>query len=148
GPLLMDRFDPLRTLRLSAQVGGHGWMGAEMPRLLRWVSRFGLLGLYACSGVGPSDDHKGGEAVAAPGPFFAQPDGETLVLPTSVTELNAYIVRTGAISDHRGPGQTLSAPVALPRSICPQTIEAVVFSYPLQRGGFVPGYTAHITNGE
>lgn len=118
-----------------------------MPKLLRWVSLFGLLVLCACSGVGQSDDNKWGNAVDAPGRFFAEPGSESLILPTSVSELNAYIARTGAISDYRGPGQMLSAPVPLPRSICQQTIEAVVFSYPLQPSGFMPGYTAHIADG-
>lgn len=69
------------------------------------------------------------------------------MLPTSARELDAYINRTGAISDHRGPDTTLKAPAPLPRSICQSTPEAVVFSYPLQRSGFMPSYTAYIADG-
>ena len=69
------------------------------------------------------------------------------MLPTSGPEMDAFIDRTGAISDRRGPDTTLKAPVPLPRSICQLTPEAVVFSYPLQRSGFMPSYTAYIADG-
>lgn len=64
-----------------------------------------------------------------------------------MAELNAYITRSGAISGHRGPGEMLKAPTPPPRSICQPATEAVVFSYPLQRDGFMPSYTAYIIDG-
>ena len=118
-----------------------------MSRFLRRLLHFGLLGLCGCNGTIQSDDQRWGKAVAAPGQFVSAPNSEALSLPSTVSELDAYIARTGAISDHRGPGKMLSAPTPLPRSICQPTSEAVVFSYPYQAGGFVPGYTAHVTNG-
>lgn len=118
-----------------------------MSRLLKWLSPYGLMALCACTGAEQSADQQWGKAVAAPGSFFAEPGSEALSLPTSVAELNAYVTRTGAISDHRGPGEALKAPTPLPRSICQPATEAVVFSYPLQRDGFMPSYTAYIIDG-
>jgi hypothetical protein len=40
----------------------------------------------------------------------------------------------------------LKAPPPSPKSICQLTPEAVVFSYPIQRGEFMPGYTAYIAD--
>lgn len=118
-----------------------------MPRLQKWLSPCAMLALCACTDMDRSADEAWGGAVAAPGSFTSEPGSETLVLPTSVGNLNAYVSRTGAVSDRRGPGEMLKAPPPLPRSICPAASEAVVFSYPLQPEGFVPGYTAYIIDG-
>lgn len=118
-----------------------------MSRLLKWLSLNDLMALCACTGVEESADQHWGKAVVAPGSFFAEPGSEALSLPTSVAELNAYVTRTGAISDHRGPGELLKAPTPPPRSICQPATEAVVFSYPLQRDGFMPRYTAYVSDG-
>ena len=103
--------------------------------------------LVSCTGPERSADQAWGNAVVAPGAFFAAPGGESLSLPASTAELDAYIARTGAISDRRGAGHLLSAPLPLPRSVCKPASEAVVFSYPLQPDGFMPSYTAYIDNG-
>lgn len=116
-------------------------------RLQKWLSLCTMLALCACTEMGRSADEAWGGAVAAPGSFTSQPGSEALDLPTSVGDLNAYLSRTGAISDRRGQGELLKAPPPLPRSICPAAPEAVVFSYPLQAEGFVPGYTAYIIDG-
>ncbi|MNI30977.1 hypothetical protein D3C73_848410 [compost metagenome] len=118
-----------------------------MPKLIEWLSPFALLALCACTDIDQSTDQAWGGAVAAPGSFSSEPGSESLVLPASVDELNAYISRTGAASHQRGPGEMLKAPAPLPRSICPAASEAVVFSYPLQPEGFMPGYTAYIIDG-
>lgn len=116
-------------------------------RLQELLSLCAMLALSACTGGGRSADDAWGGAVVAPGSFTSEPGSETLDLPTSVADLNAYLSRTGAVSDRRGEGEMLKAPPPLPRSICPAAPEAVVFSYPLQPEGFVPGYTAYIIDG-
>ena len=109
-----------------------------------WIFRERLTGAPQIAG----SDENWSASVSSPGRFSPHPNKESLDLPASRSELEAFLSVSGAASYSTGPETTLSPPSPSHASPCERTAEAVTFVYPIEEGAFQPRYVAYISGDE
>lgn len=110
-----------------------------------------LISMTSCmSGNGNMMEDSWGGSVKAPGSFVALTGTEELKLPAAMDELSAFLGRNGAVFHSVGRTEDIykSVPTPSAGSPCQKTESAVIFSYDLQEGDFVPSYVAYIVAGQ